>query len=40
VRALDLVEVSPPLDASDITSFAAIKLIYEAFGWVLGRRGN
>jgi len=35
VRALDLVEVSPPLDHSDITSFAAIKVIYEVFGWVL-----
>jgi agmatinase len=37
VRALDLVEVSPPLDASDLTSFAAIKLIYEVFGWVKER---
>ncbi len=34
VRALDIVEVSPPLDHSDITSFAAIKLLYEVFGWV------
>ncbi len=34
IRALDLVEVSPPLDHSDITSFAAIKIIYEVFGWV------
>jgi len=34
VRALDLVEVSPPLDPSDITSFAAAKVIYEVFGWV------
>jgi len=38
VRALDVVEVSPPLDTSDITSIAAIKLIYEAFGWILARR--
>lgn len=38
VRALDLVEVSPPLDPSDVTSFAAIKVIYEVFGWV--RAGN
>jgi agmatinase len=37
VRALDLVEVSPPLDPSDITSFAAIKLIYEVFGWMRQR---
>jgi len=34
IRALDLVEVSPPLDTSDVTSFAAIKVIYEVFGWV------
>ena len=37
VRALDIVEVSPPLDHSDITSFAAIKLLYEVFGWVKDR---
>ena len=36
VRALDIVEVCPPLDHSDITSFAAIKLIYEVFGWIKG----
>ena len=34
IRALDVVEVSPPLDSSDITSFAAVKLLYEVFGWV------
>jgi agmatinase len=34
VRALDLVELSPPLDRSDVTSFAAIKILYEVFGWV------
>jgi agmatinase len=34
VRALDLVEVAPPLDHADITSVAAIKIIYEVFGWV------
>ena len=38
VRALDLVEVSPPLDHNDITSFAAIKVIYEVFGWVRAGR--
>jgi agmatinase len=37
VRALDIVEVSPPLDPSDITSFAAIKVLYEAFGWAKQR---
>ena len=36
VRAMDVVEVAPPLDHSDITSFAAVKVIYEAFGWVSG----
>ena len=34
VRALDIVEVSPPLDHADITCIAAAKLIYEVFGWV------
>ena len=34
VRALDVVEVSPPLDHNDITSFAALKVIYEAW-WVV-----
>ncbi len=37
VRALDVVEVSPPLDANDITSFAALKVIYEVFGAVQKR---
>lgn len=31
VRAMDVVEVSPPLDHSDITSFAALKVVYEAW---------
>jgi agmatinase len=34
VRALDVVEVCPPIDHADITSVAAIKIIYEVFGWV------
>ncbi len=34
VRALDIVEVSPPLDHADITCVAAAKVIYEVFGWV------
>jgi agmatinase len=37
VRALDVVEVAPPLDQSDITSFAALKVIYEAWGVVQGK---
>lgn len=32
VEAVDIVEVSPPLDSSDITSWAALKVIYEVFG--------
>lgn len=32
VRAMDVVEVAPPLDSNDITSFAALKVIYEAWG--------
>jgi agmatinase len=36
VRALDIVEVSPPLDHADITAVAAVKVIYEVFGWVKG----
>lgn len=37
VRAMDIVEVSPPLDVADITSQAAIRVIYEVFGWVKDR---
>ena len=32
VRAMDVVEVAPPLDSADITSFAALKVIYEVWG--------
>jgi len=35
---LDVVEVSPPLDNSDITSFAALKLIFEVWGMVKAAR--
>ena len=31
VQAMDLVEVSPPLDSSDMTTWAAVKIIYSAF---------
>ena len=34
IRAMDIVEVSPPLDPSDITSIAALKVIYEVFGFL------
>ncbi|EYF01040.1 arginase family protein [Chondromyces apiculatus] len=33
VRAMDIVEVSPPLDISDVTSMAAVKLLYEGCGF-------
>ena len=32
IQAVDIVEVAPPLDHSNITSWAALKLIYELFG--------
>lgn len=38
VKAMDIVEVSPPLDHSDITSWAALKVIYELFGAVTLRK--
>lgn len=38
VISADLVEVSPPLDHSDITSFAALRMIMEIFGLVKRRR--
>lgn len=34
IRAMDIVEVSPPLDISDVTSLAALKIAYETFGFV------
>ena len=34
VKAMDIVEVSPPLDVADITSLAALKVMYEVFGFV------
>ena len=40
VKALDIVEVAPPLDAADITSWAALKVIYEVFGALAGKKGK
>lgn len=40
VRAMDVVEVSPVLDHSDITSFAALRVIYEAWYGVQERLGS
>jgi agmatinase len=34
VQVMDIVEVSPPLDISDVTALAALKIIYEVFGFV------
>lgn len=34
VKAMDIVEVSPPLDTADVTSLAALKVMYEVFGFV------
>ena len=38
VKAADVVEVSPPLESSDITSWAALKIIYEFFGEIYHRK--
>jgi len=32
VKAMDLVEVSPPLDINDMTSWAAIRIMHDVFG--------
>jgi agmatinase len=37
INALDIVEISPTLDYSDITAVAAVKVLYEVFGWVQSR---
>jgi agmatinase len=36
IKAMDIVEVSPPLDIADVTSLAALKVLYEVFGFVQG----
>jgi agmatinase len=38
IVGLDIVEVSPPFDSGDITTFAALKLIFEVWGMVRNRR--
>jgi agmatinase len=37
VRAMDVVEISPPLDHSGATSLAALKVVYEVWGGLQGR---
>jgi agmatinase len=39
VKAVGIVEVSPPLDCANITCWAALKVIYEIFGGVSSRKG-
>ena len=38
VVGFDVVEVSPPFDTSDITTLAALKMIFEVWGLVNGKR--
>jgi agmatinase len=40
VKAMDIVEVSPPRDSSDITSWAALKIMYEVFGQLSLKKKN
>ena len=39
ITAMDVVEVSPPLDSENsITSWAALKIIYEVFGQLFAKK--
>jgi len=38
VRAMDLVEISPPLDPSDATLFLALQIVFEAFAVLAEKR--
>ena len=38
VVGFDVVEVSPPFDSSDITTLAALKMVFEVWGLVNGKR--
>jgi len=38
VRALDILEVAPPLDPTGATLFLALQICFETFGVVAGRR--
>ncbi len=40
VVGFEVVELSPPIDTADITTFAALKLIFEVWGMVRGRESN
>lgn len=39
VKAMDIVEVAPPLDNNDITSWLALKIIYEVFS-IVGKKAS
>ena len=39
VRAMDIVEVAPPLDPADITLFLALQIVFETFGALARRKG-
>jgi agmatinase len=39
IKAMDIVEVSPPLDLADVTSLAALKMMYEVFGFMQQKLG-
>ena len=38
VQAMDLVEIAPPLDCNDITSWLGLKTLYEIFNILKVRR--
>ncbi|MFA6627899.1 MAG: agmatinase [Bacilli bacterium] len=40
VQAMDIVEVAPPLDQNDITSWLALKIAYEVFGALQEKNKN
>ena len=39
VRAMDIVEVAPPLDPTDVTLFLALQVVFEAFGALARKKG-
>lgn len=38
IRAMDVVEIAPRLDYSGITTVAALKVLYEVFGWLMDKQ--
>ena len=39
VRAMDIVEVAPPLDPADITLFLALQVVFETFAVLARKKG-